>query len=309
MNTSRRSFIKNSTVVVAGAAVLPCKFSLPKNSIQKVAIQLYSVDKEMNRDPYGTLTALNNIGYRYVEHAGYESRKFYGFTATAFSKLLKDCGLELISGHTVLQLQHWDNAVRDFTKQWHYTIEDAARAGQQYLITPWLDASLWNNETKLKKFMEVFNKCEILCNNAGIRFGYHNHNFEFNHSFETLSLYDIILQYTSADLVTQQLDIGNIFKKDFSISGFFDRYPNRFPQVHLKDIVESNDRYHDYESTAIGSGLIDIKSVIEQAVNKGGTRNFIIEQDTTHLNVDAINCARINYQSISSLMPKLWRNK
>ena len=59
-------------------------------------IQLYSVRDEMKKDPLGTLKALADMGYRYVEHANYVNRKFYGYSATEFKKVLNDHGMKMI---------------------------------------------------------------------------------------------------------------------------------------------------------------------------------------------------------------------
>ena len=116
-----------------------------------------------------------------MEYAGYASGKFYGYSPAEFKNLVNDCGLTLLSGHATLEIKHWDNRQKDFTPEWKQTIHHAAISGQQYLITPWLDHSLWNNETELKRFMEVLNKSGELCKKQGLQFGYHNHGFEFEH--------------------------------------------------------------------------------------------------------------------------------
>jgi sugar phosphate isomerase/epimerase len=60
-------------------------------------------------------------------------------------------------------------------------VDDAAYMGQQYVVSPWLDdRSLRQTYDDLMRFMDVFNKCGELCKKSGMRFGYHNHDFEFS---------------------------------------------------------------------------------------------------------------------------------
>ena len=59
-----------------------------------------------------------------------------------FKKVLDDLGMKMYSGHTVLRKDHWDDTKNDFADSWKYTVEDAAAAGQKYVISPWLDESL-----------------------------------------------------------------------------------------------------------------------------------------------------------------------
>jgi hypothetical protein len=112
MKTSRRKFLKSGAMVALGAAILPRSVFAAGNLNQKgmVGIQLYSVRDDMMKDPKGSLSQLAKIGYVYVEHANYVDQKFYGFLAPEFRKVLDGIGLKMISGHTVMGKQHWDEA-------------------------------------------------------------------------------------------------------------------------------------------------------------------------------------------------------
>jgi sugar phosphate isomerase/epimerase len=142
MNTSRREFIINSALAATALSVLPVYASgnAPKEVL--TGLQLYSIRDEMKNDPLGSLQRIAGMGYKHVEHANYADRKFYGWTATEFKKVLNDLGLNMPSGHTVLHGDHWSAGQNDFTDQWKYTIEDAAAMGQDYVISPWLDEKI-----------------------------------------------------------------------------------------------------------------------------------------------------------------------
>jgi len=210
MKLSRRSFIKTSGVALASASLAGSLFSFAKSN-GVLGIQLYTVREEMGKDPLGTLKQISGIGYQNVEHANYKDRKFYGYAPVDFKKILADLGMTMPSGHTVLGKQHWDDTKKDFTDAWKYTVEDAATAGQHYVVSPWLDESIYQTEDSLKHFMDVFNKCGELCKKSGMKFGYHNHHFEFAKKVNDKVLYDLILDYTDKNLVAQQLDTVNLF--------------------------------------------------------------------------------------------------
>ena len=142
MGISRRAFIENSALAVAGAALLPGSLYASAVKLERLGVQLYSVRGTMLTDPVGTLKKLYNNGIRHVEHAYYIDRKFYGYTAKEFKKLLNDIDLLMPSGHTVMTAQDYDSSKKDFTDKWKYTVEDAAIVGQRYLISPWLDDAL-----------------------------------------------------------------------------------------------------------------------------------------------------------------------
>jgi sugar phosphate isomerase/epimerase len=279
MNNSRRLFLKNSALALAGSSLLS-KISFGNEKYgELVGIQLYSVRDDMSKDPLGTLKQLAAIGYKYVEHANYKDRKFYGYSAIEFKKILDDLGIKMPSGHTVLGAPHWDEAKKDFTDLWKYTVEDAATMGQQYVISPSLNQSLRKDKDGLLRFMEVFNKSGELCNKSGMKFGYHNHDFEFSESLDGEMLYDIMMKNTDPKLVIQQLDIGNLYNGGANAAEIVKKYPGRYSSVHVKDEIKGtgNERY---ESTILGTGIVNTKDVIDMIRKNSKNVNYIIEQES-----------------------------
>jgi sugar phosphate isomerase/epimerase len=282
MNNSRRSFLKSSTLAVAGTAVLSkISFgSLKLADSEIVGIQLYSVREDMGKDPFGTLKQLAAMGYKNVEHANYMNRKFYGYTPVEFKKILEDLGMKMPSGHTVLGNQHWDEAKKDFTDLWKYTVEDAATMGQQYVISPWLDNRYRKDRNGLLKFMEVFNKSGELCKRSGMKFGYHNHDFEFSEKLDGEVLYDIMLKNTDPDLVIQQLDTGNLYNGGANAMEVVKKNPGRFLSLHVKDEIKASEGNEKYESTILGKGIVNLKEVIDYVRKTTKGVHYIIEQES-----------------------------
>lgn len=280
MKTSRREFIKKGSLALATTSLLSkAAFAFVKPK-ELVGVQLYSVRDEMKADPMGTLKQLAAMGYKHVEHANYVDRKFYGWPAKDFKKVLDDLGMKMPSGHTVMRADHWDATKKDFTDAWKYTVEDAAVLGQQFVISPSMSEEVRRDESKLKAFMEVFNKSGELCKKSGMKFGYHNHHFEFNEKFGDKTLYDIIMENTDPKLVMQQLDIGNMYNGGAKAGDIMKKYPGRFESMHVKDEVKSSGGDEEYESAVLGVGVIDVKEVIDLGRKSGGTIHFIIEQES-----------------------------
>jgi sugar phosphate isomerase/epimerase len=258
-------------------------------------IQLYSVRDDMKKDPLATLKALADMGYKYVEHANYINRKFYGYTATEFKKILDGYGLKMLSGHTVMGKDHWDATKKQFTDSWKYTIDDAAICGQQFVISPWLDASLRKTYDDMKAYMDVFNKSGELCKKAGMRFGYHNHNFEFTESLNGKKVYDIILESTDPLLVVQQLDMGNLYGTGADAYEIIKKHPGRFISLHVKDEIKvgkgEDIMTGNYESTILGTGVANTKAITDLGKQSGGTLHFIIEQES-YQGKEPLACAK-----------------
>ncbi|MES2519692.1 MAG: sugar phosphate isomerase/epimerase family protein [Bacteroidota bacterium] len=275
---TRRSFLQASAL--AGAALLlpDSLWANTKSKEKHIGLQLYSVRDEMKKDPLATLKKVAEMGYKNVEHANYVEHKFYGYQPAEFRKIIDDLGLSMRSGHVVLNGSHWDAGKNDFTDAWKKTIEDAAILGQKYIVSPWLDVSLRKNFDDCKRFMEVFNKCGELTKKSGVKFGYHNHDFEFSLRLTSVKVYDIIMQNTDPTLVSQQLDIGNMYNGGGRAVELLKQYPGRFDLMHVKDEIKGEKEA--YESTILGTGIIGVADVLKLAAKSGGTTEYIIEQES-----------------------------
>jgi len=279
MNISRRTFIKNSSLTLAGASFLPSII----NDKEKVTlgIQLYSVRDDMTKDPAGTLQKLAEMGYKYVEHAGYKNGKFYGFSIQDFKKILSDNGLIMESGHNFLGANQWNKSTHDFTDEWKKTIEDSKAVGMKYLISPGVDESLCSNMNDFRHYMDMFNKTGALCKKNGLHFAFHNENYEFNHSLDGTLLYDLLLQSSDKNLVWQQIDIGNMYEPGGRAMDYLKKYPGRFFSMHVKDEMKKEpppQKGNQYESCLLGKGVIAVKQIVAYA-RKSGINYFIIEQE------------------------------
>jgi sugar phosphate isomerase/epimerase len=280
MHASRRSFLKKSALALASTALLKKSMFAGNLASEVTSIQLYSIREDMKKDPMGSLKQVAEMGYKYVEHANYINRKFYGWEAKEFRKILDDLGMKMYSGHTVLGKQHWDAAKKDFTDEWKYTVEDAATMGQKFVISPWFDAELRKTYDDTLKFLEVFNKSGELCKKSGMKFGYHNHDFEFSAELNGQKVYDIIMKNTDPNLVSQQLDMGNMVHAGANAADILAKYPGRFETIHVKDEIKSKEKEGTFESTILGDGFVKTREVTQMSVKSGGSWLLVIEQES-----------------------------
>ena len=280
MRTSRRTFIKSGAVALAASALMPESVFAAKKRKGIIGVQLYSIRDEMGKDPLGSLTQVAKMGYEYVEHANYVNRKFYGYSPVEFKKVLDDLGLKMISGHTVMGRQHWDESKKDFSDSWKYTIEDAGVLQQRYVVSPSMDNSMRKTYDDFKHYMDIFNKCGELCQKQGMKFGYHNHDFEFSEKLNNEKLFDIMMKSMDPELVVVQLDIGNMYNGGAVALDVVKQYPGRFENVHAKDEIPATGGGEKYESTIIGKGIVNAREVLDLARKIGGTEVYIIEQES-----------------------------
>jgi sugar phosphate isomerase/epimerase len=146
--------------------------------------------------------------------------------------------------------------------------------------------------------MEVFNKSGELCKKSGMKFGYHNHDFEFSVKLDNVTVYDIILKNTDPNLVAQQLDIGNLYNGGVKALDIVKLYPGRFESMHVKDEIKTQKEGHEkFESTILGKGVVPVKEIIDLGRSAGGTKHFIIEQES-YQGKTPLECAKADYEQM-----------
>lgn len=254
--TTRRNFIQNFLALAPGAYLLPPQ---KKSAVRNVGVQLYSVRKEMLADATGTLKRLAKIGYKELEAARSEKGNYYGLKPKEIKKIANDLGMNVCSGHV-----HVD-------QDWQRYVDEAAEAGQQYLICSSMPLQGQTIEN-YQKTADIFNEAGEDCKKRNIIFGYHNHEYEFE-KVNGQVLYDVLLNRTEPQLVKMEMDVGWAVITGSDPFKYFEQYPNRFPLWHLKDMDISKK-----ESTEFGKGGVDIKKLVTSC-KKAGMKYFFVEQE------------------------------
>ncbi len=255
---TRRDFLKVSGTVAVGSLIWP-HLAKANNKVNNIGIQLYTVRKEMLSDAVGTLKQLAKIGYKELESARSEKGNYYGLKPAEIKKITKDLGMNLRSGHV-----HID-------ENWQQSIDQAAEAGQDYLICSSLPSEGQTIEN-YQKVADSFSRAAQDCKKSNIVFGYHNHEYEFE-KVNGQVLYDILLDKTDPKLVTMELDLGWVIASGNDPVAYFEKYPGRFPLWHLKDMDLTKK-----VSTEFGKGKISISGMLENA-KKSGMKYFFVEQE------------------------------
>jgi len=255
---TRRDFLKKTGTFAAGSMLLP-SFAKTITGIDDIGVQLYSVRKEMLADAKGTLKQLSKIGVKQIESAGSEKGYYYGLKPKEMKDICNDLGMTLSSGHV-----HLDD-------KWQQTMEDALTAGQQYLICSSMPTS-GQTVDNYKKTAAAFNKAGDDCQKMNIKFGYHNHDYEFEKENGQV-LYDVLLNDTNPNLVYMELDLGWVVASGNDPLAYFKKYPGRFPLWHLKDMD-----LQKKQSVEFGKGGLPILEILKHS-GQSGMKYFYVEQE------------------------------
>jgi sugar phosphate isomerase/epimerase len=278
---NRRAFL--GTVVSGTLMSHHLAHALAEQKIDKIGIQLYTIRDAMQRDFEGSLAKVAGIGYKEVELAGFSQASkgavtFWSKTPQEIRRALHHYGLSSPSAH--VSFESLDSNFFPKVVDAGYTI------GNRYIVMPWIEERYRKQEGFWKQAADIFNCSGEVCRKAGIQFAYHNHWFEFLPVNGKLP-YDILLENCDPNLVKMQLDICWICITGKDPVQYFNRYPKRFPMLHVKDIKKyppvaagGSQNFGDSLSDMIevGSGIIDWKSILSQA-GKAGIKHFIVEHD------------------------------
>lgn len=248
---------------------------------KKIGVQLYTLRAEMKKNLQKTLEKVADIGFKEVEFAGYFENK-----PRDIRYLLDDSGLSAPAAHIAYQ---------DLGPSLSEAIENAQLLGHQYLVNPWIDAAIREQPDGWRRIAEVFNRAGEQCKRAGIQFCYHNHHFEFVPLNGELP-YDVLLQECDADLVKMELDLCWITLAGKDPEDYFQRYPGRFPLVHLKQL--KNLPTQDFrvalpfdqvfpEITKVGPGVIDWEKQLFMP-HCAGIQHYFVEHDVAKSPFDSI---------------------
>jgi sugar phosphate isomerase/epimerase len=255
MAMDRRTFL--GTVTAATVLGSRLSWAADDRKIDKIGLQLYTVRDAMKSDVAGTLAKVAQIGYREVEFAG-----LFGHSPKEARAMLDKDGLTAPSSHVPYETLGAD---------WEKTLEDAKTLGQSYIVLPSVDDQLLKQADSLNKLVETMNRAGEASRKAGIQFAYHNHAKEFVDVNGKLA-YDILLQQTDPNLVKMEMDLYWITKAGHDPLVYFEKYPGRFPLVHVKDMAK------DGGFADVGSGTMDFKKIFAQS-DKAGIKHYFVEND------------------------------
>ena len=269
----RRSFVG---VLAATAVAGRGATAWAPQAVDRVGVQVYTVRSLMTEAPDATLAALAEIGYRDLELAG-----LYGMTPVEMRLKVNAAGLRVVSSHPSLA---------DVRRRWHRTLEGAVELGQGQLVVP----SIGGSERSLDGLARVaddFNRAGEAAREAGLRFGYHNHDWEFAPLPDGTPAIEVLLARCDPELVEWQMDIFWVVSGGGDPLELLQAHAGRVTSVHVKD------RSADGEMVDVGMGVIDFRTILARASGLG-LRHAFVEHDHP---ADPMESVRASYGYLRTL--------
>lgn len=267
---SRRDFVRNASLALAGTTLLPFDLNLELAKMKHLGLQLWSVRADMTKDAKGTIQALSKMGYREVEGFGFNDGKMFGLPYMDFKSLLKDNGIKMPSAHINLSLKDYDTQKKDITDTVKKAIDAAVKMKQKYVINPYMDNKERGN---IKELITLYSAAAKYCKQAGVRFGYHNHDFEYTNKAEDgRLLIEWLLTELDPSMTVMQMDLYWVAFAGHKPLDWINRFPGRWELCHAKDMAKDAKR----ESIEVGDGSIDFAAIFAQS-KKAGLKHYVVE--------------------------------
>ncbi len=274
----RRDFLAATGLAAFGAALSPASqaFGSPGRRLDRIGFQLYTARELMAKDSAKTLDALAGIGYDEVEFAGY-----HGHSPAAVRTMLGKAGLDAPASHVPLDMMRSSPEA---------LIEAAQVVGHDYLVLAWLAPPERQTLDQYRAHAELCNRFGEQCRDAGIRFAYHNHEFEFEALDGKLPM-DVLLSEVDPELMQIELDLYWIRVAGFDAIDFFRANKGRVALCHVKDMAEGGGM------TDPGSGVIDFAATFAES-DLAGLEHYFVERDDSP---DPMATAAAGYNYLSAL--------
>ena len=246
-----------------------------------VAVQVYSVRDDAEKDYLGTLKKLKAMGYDGVELAG-----TLHYSPEEMKAMINEAGLTAVSAHV---------SFGEFKAGIDATAKKYRTIGCDYVALPFMPEDMRPNAGNFAATIEEIETIGKACAKYGVALSYHNHDFEFLKMDDGTYCLDYIYKSVPPELLKVQPDVCWIHVGGVDPADYIRKYPGRIDMVHLKDYlgVKAKKMYafvgekdnsvspgDAFRFKPVGGGNVDMPSVLEASLAVGA-KWVIVEQDNS----------------------------
>lgn len=240
-----------------------CTPSLPKG---KISVQLYTIRDQLLTDPKGAISKLAKIGFRHVETAFWPK----GMNLDQAAGLLKDHGLTVSSAHIEIPIGEQRKVFLDTAKA--FQCKDMIWHG-------WPEDTRYSSLEGTRELIRIYNQAAKFARDNGLRFGLHNHWWEFRNKVDGKYVYEWLLQELDPS-VFFEIDTYWVKVAGHDPAKIVATFKDRVRFMHIKDgparwhpnLAEDNPE----PMTAVGKGTQNFPAIIHAAPN---TEWLVVEMD------------------------------
>ena len=299
-NYNRKEFLKTVSALTAGIAMSDTLVACNDNTTavkENYGIQVYTVREDIKKNPEAALAYVAKAGYTQAELYGFDDVKtFWGLrTPKQVKKILDENGMVSPSCHYHLKGFMYEGKIDD----WKAAVEASAILGNEYMIVPWVEKEYRSGEY-YKKLVDLLGKASELTRAAGMKFAYHNHDFEFEKDADGNMFEETLLKTFTHEQMEFELDLYWVVYAGHNPVDWFKKYPGRFTMWHVKDLTTNREGIK--ESTQVGDGVVDFTSIYAQRKLSGLKYGYVEQEAYTMPEEECIK------RSIEYMKKKKWYN-
>lgn len=242
---------------------------------EKIAVQLFSLHKDLARDPAGTLKALRASGVTQVE-----AFNTLGMEPAAFKALLDQAGLKASGSHVGL---------KDLRDNVQGIVETAKIVGYRYVGVAWLKppgagAGQGIGPAEIDAAIAAYKAACPTLKAAGLRVMYHLHGYEFA-ADGAGTLLDRLLAGLDPACMELQMDVFWVLKAGVDPVALLERLGSRVKLLHVKDMRPGASKGEYTGSAApgdfapVGKGSVDWTALLATA-RKAGVDWYVLEDES-----------------------------
>ncbi len=257
-----------TTALVSIAALFMVSFTSCKSEPQdkKIGIQLYTVMKAMQEDPYGSIERLAGMGYNSFELVQWGGdTNVFGLPAEEFKALCDKYDAEILSTHS--SIQEDPEKEEEIMNRWRTLFEVQKACGGKYFVIPSYRAEY--TVAGVQQMCDYFNKVGRIAAEYGLKLGYHNHAGEYEKLADSDQImWEYLVENTDPQYVCFELDVYWCTKGEKDPVEYLKKYPSRIELLHVKDDFVIGD-----------TGEIDFEGIFNQFY-ENGMKEYVVEIET-----------------------------
>ncbi|HTV13659.1 MAG TPA: sugar phosphate isomerase/epimerase [Acidobacteriaceae bacterium] len=260
---TRRTFLRNAAMLLPAAGIAGRAWAAEPIPL---GAQLYTVRRQAEQDLPHVLEQIAHIGYTEVETYG----GLYTNSANALRHMIEGAGLKAPSAHF---------GYDEFDSRFNY----AEELGVGWMVCSAIAPSLWNSPEGFATAAKQFNAWGQRAKDMGMRFAFHNHDYEFRPQANGRTGYDILVDQTDPHLVFFEIDCYWAAQGGLDPIALMRGTGHRLKMLHLKDrlpgfppsFAMNADSAH---FTEVGHGTLDWKGILAEAQTLS-VEHYFVEQD------------------------------
>lgn len=259
-----------------GSIVFPLQMSfknMKNNNEAGIALQLYTVRDDIEKDIAGTLKKVAEAGYCAVETAFWPGN----ISVKQAAKYLQDAGLSVCSAHIDMPLNENKSKMLEIAEAFNCT---------KMIWHGWPEDKRYSIPDGIKALADIYNEASRFAVSNGLKFGLHNHWWEYNNKVDGRYVYELLLASVDKDIFFE-LDTYWVKVAGHDPAKIVSEFGARAPFLHMKDGPAN---WHDSLSTnnpdpmvALGQGIQNFKAI--KCAGEGSTQWMVVEMDIIATNV------------------------